>query len=133
MTVSMNLNIKTWIVFIIFYLRNIILKATHMWLKFKSYEMVDLSIIEFFLFYYGCYEFNGSIVHCRIVLIHEEPWLIFYILLMSSMVISAFMPMSTDLLYLHFFLALLAQNINESIHYLHRVVCSIGFGTHRKR
>jgi hypothetical protein len=84
------------------------------------------------LFYYGCYEFNGLIVHCRNVLMHEEPWLIVDILLMSLIVISTFMQMSTYMLYLRFHLTLLAQNINEAIHYVHRVLYSVGFGTHHE-
>jgi hypothetical protein len=64
---------------------------------------------------------------------HEEPWLTVDILLMSLIVISTFMQMSTGMLYLHFRLTLLAQNINEAIHYAHRVLYSVGFGTHRER
>ena len=64
---------------------------------------------------------------------HEEPWLTVDILLMSLIVISTFIPMSTGMLYLRFHLTLLAENINEAIHYVHRVFYSVGFGNHRER
>ena len=41
------------------------------------------------------------------------------------MVVLAFIPMSTDLLYLCFLFTWLAQSINEAIHYLHRVLYSV--------
>jgi 5-carboxymethyl-2-hydroxymuconate isomerase len=40
---------------------------------------------------------------------------------------SEFMIMSTGLLYLHFRFTFMAQNTNEAIHYLHRVL-TLGYG-----
>ena len=56
-----------------------------------------------------------------------DSWrtLVKYLISFVSMVVSAFIPMNTDLLYLHFCLTWLAQSINESIHYLHRVWYSV--------